>query len=198
MTERQKQARGKRPQSIGQKRPFTKEQVQLIRASLLAQGDWWQTALFETAISTCLRASDVLKLTPADTGGVGPGYMNDRFPVQQKKTRRVTMVELSGEAQAAIRAIIESRNLGPKDRLFPVTRQYYGELVKRWARLAHLDPKHYSTHSMRRTKPAHIYKLTKNVKVAQELLGHSDLGHTGAYLGIGIDEALEISKEHKL
>lgn len=198
MTERQKQARGKRAQSIGQKRPFTKEQVQLIRANLLAQGDWWQTALFETALSTCLRASDVLSLTVADVGAVGSGYMNGRFPVKQIKTSRVIMVALSGEAQAAIRAVVQDRNLGPKDVLFHVTRQHYGRIVKDWARLAHLDPKHYSTHSMRRTKPAHIYKLTKNARVAQELLGHADLGHTGAYLGIGINEALEISEEHKI
>ncbi len=192
MTDKQKAARGHKATSIGQKRPFTKEQVQLIRASLLAKGDWWQTALFETAISTCLRASDVLGLTVGCIGG------GDRFPVRQIKTGRVVMVELSGEAQAALNAVIQDRNLGPKSRLFPIDRRWYGSLVKQWAKLAHLNPKHYSTHSMRRTKPAHLYKLTKNAKVAQELLGHTDLGHTGAYLGIGIDEALEISKEHKL
>jgi site-specific recombinase XerD len=187
--------RTKRPQSIGQKRPFTREQVQLIRVNLLAQTGtigWRQMALFELAISTCLRASDLLRLT------VGEVARQEKVPVMQKKTRRVVLAVVSGEAQAAVHALVEERNLGPKDRLFPFSREFYGQLVKDWARLAHLDPRHYSTHSMRRTKPAHIYRMTKNVRVAQELLGHTDLSHTGAYLGIGVDEAHEISEEHKL
>lgn len=192
MTERQKRARGKRPQSIGQKRPFTREQVHLIRVNLLARGDWWETALFETAISTCLRASDLLALTASEVAHQA------KVPVQQKKTKRVVLVVISGEAQAAIHQVIEARNLGPKDRLFSISRQHYGNLVKGWARLAHLDPRHYSTHSMRRTKPAHIFRMTRNVKVAQELLGHTDLGHTGAYLGIDNEAAHNLAGEHDI
>ncbi len=50
------------------------------------------------------------------------------------------------------------------------------------------------THSMRRTKPYLIYKKTKNLRVIQLLLGHKKLESTVRYLGIEVDDALEISE----
>jgi hypothetical protein len=48
--------------------------------------------------------------------------------------------------------------------------------------------------SMRRTKPYLIYKKTKNLRVIQLLLGHKKLESTVRYLGIEVDDALEISE----
>lgn len=45
---------------------------------------------------------------------------------------------------------------------------------------------------MRRTKATLIYKRTKNLRAVQLLLGHSKLESTVRYLGIEVDEALEI------
>lgn len=47
---------------------------------------------------------------------------------------------------------------------------------------------------MRRTKPYLIYKKTKNLRVIQLLLGHKKLESTVRYLGIEVDDALEISE----
>ena len=47
---------------------------------------------------------------------------------------------------------------------------------------------------MRRTKPCLIYKKTKNLRVIQFLLGHKKLESTVRYLGIEVDDALEISE----
>ena len=49
-----------------------------------------------------------------------------------------------------------------------------------------LDPKRYGTHSMRRTKAAHIYKKTGNLRAVQLLLGHKKLESTVQYLGIEV------------
>lgn len=57
-----------------------------------------------------------------------------------------------------------------------------------------LEDSLYSTHSMRRTKPYLIYKKTKNLRVIQLLLGHKKLESTVRYLGIEVDDALEISE----
>ncbi|RLM24088.1 hypothetical protein BIY28_05535 [Brenneria goodwinii] len=57
-----------------------------------------------------------------------------------------------------------------------------------------LEDSLYSTHSMRRTKPYLIYKKTKNLRVLQLLLGHKKLESTVRYLGIEVDDALEISE----
>ena len=48
--------------------------------------------------------------------------------------------------------------------------------------------------TMRRTKPYLIYKKTKNLRVIQLLLGHKKLESTVRYLGIEVDDALEISE----
>lgn len=48
--------------------------------------------------------------------------------------------------------------------------------------------------SCSRTKPYLIYKKTKNLRVIQLLLGHRKLESTVRYLGIEVDDALEISE----
>src|SRR5690606_28066684 len=53
----------------------------------------------------------------------------------------------------------------------------------------------YGTHTMRRTKATLIYRQTKNLRAVQLLLGHSKLESTVRYLGIEVDDALEISEQ---
>jgi integrase len=48
---------------------------------------------------------------------------------------------------------------------------------------------------MRRTKATLIYRKTKNLRAVQLLLGHSDIASTVRYLGIEVDDALEISEQ---
>ena len=53
-------------------------------------------------------------------------------------------------------------------------------------------------HSMRRTKATLIYKRTKNLRAIQLLLGHTRLESTVRYLGIEVDDALEISEQTEI
>jgi len=48
---------------------------------------------------------------------------------------------------------------------------------------------------MRRTKASLIYKKTKNIRAVQLLLGHTKLESTVRYLGIDVDDALELSEQ---
>jgi hypothetical protein len=48
---------------------------------------------------------------------------------------------------------------------------------------------------MRRTKPTLIYRRTKNLRAVQLLLGHTKLESTVRYLGIEVDDALEIAEQ---
>ena len=43
-----------------------------------------------------------------------------------------------------------------------------------------------------------IYKRSKNLRAVQLLLGHSKLGSTVRYLGIEVDDALEISEQAEI
>lgn len=64
-----------------------------------------------------------------------------------------------------------------------------------WVETAGLDSSIYGTHSLRRTKATLIYKKTKNLRAVQILLGHTKLESTVRYLGIEVDDALEISEQ---
>jgi site-specific recombinase XerC len=48
---------------------------------------------------------------------------------------------------------------------------------------------------MRRTKVAQIYRKTGNLRAVQLLLGHAKLESTVRYLGIEVDDALNIAEQ---
>jgi integrase len=74
------------------------------------------------------------------------------------------------------------------------TRQY-ARLVESWVADIGLDTSLYGTHSLRRTKASLIYRQTKNLRAIQLLLGHAKLESTVRYLGIEIDDALEMAEQ---
>lgn len=50
-------------------------------------------------------------------------------------------------------------------------------------------------HSMRRTKATLIYRRTKNLRAVQLLLGHTKIESTVRYLGIEVEDALEMAEQ---
>jgi integrase len=74
------------------------------------------------------------------------------------------------------------------------TRQY-ARIVDQWIADVGLDVASYGTHTMRRTKATLIYRRTKNLRAVQLLLGHSKLERTVRYLGIEVDDALDMSEQ---
>ena len=77
------------------------------------------------------------------------------------------------------------------------TRQY-ARILGHWVDEPGLDRADYGTHSMRRNKATLIYRRTKNLRAVQLLLGHSKLESTVRYLGIEVDDALEISEQTEI
>src|SRR5258706_12987419 len=74
----------------------------------------------------------------------------------------------------------------------------YARLVHRWVESIGLESTSYGTHSMRRTKAAQIYRKTGNLRAVQLLLGHTKLESTVRYLGIEVDDALNIAEQIEL
>jgi integrase len=175
---------------VGQRRPFTPRELQAIRYALEQERNARDLALFNTAIDTMLRASDLLALKVEDV------------VLQQQKTKIGTVVTLSDKTRRALAHWIAVSFKAPGDYLFtgerrhsPLSRSQYARLVKTWATYARLDPRHYSTHSMRRTKSSVIYDKTRNLAACQKLLGHKSIGSTAAYLGVDQRQALDIAKK---
>jgi site-specific recombinase XerC len=65
--------------------------------------------------------------------------------------------------------------------------------VEGWVNAIGLDSALYGTHSMRRTKATLIYRRSKNLRAVQLLLGHTKIESTVRYLGIEVEDALEIA-----
>lgn len=80
-----------------------------------------------------------------------------------------------------------------KDRI--IGQRQYARFVKYWIAQIGLDPEAYGAHSLRRTKATLIYRRTRNLRAVQLLLGHTKLESTVRYLGIEVDDALEIAKQ---
>ena len=124
----------------------------------------------------------------------------------QSKTSRPVQFEITAPAREALEAWIREAHLKSDDYLFPsrlhssphiCTRQY-ARMVRGWVKDIGLDWTEYGTHSMRRTKATLIYRRTKNLRAVQLLLGHSKLASTVRYLGIEVDDALEISEQTEI
>jgi site-specific recombinase XerD len=76
-----------------------------------------------------------------------------------------------------------------------VTTKQYARLVHEWIASIGLDPAKFGTHSLRRTKAVLIYRRTGNLRAVQLLLGHARIESTVRYLGIEIDDAIEIAEK---
>ena len=71
-------------------------------------------------------------------------------------------------------------------------------MLNTWIEEIGLDPTAYGTHTIRRTKASLIYRRTKNIRAVQLLLGHSKLESTVRYLGIEVEDALELSEQTEI
>ena len=76
-----------------------------------------------------------------------------------------------------------------------LTTRQYARLVSEWVSGIGLDPLEYATHSMRPTKATLIYRRTGNRRAVQLLLGHTKIESTVRYLGVEIDDALDIAEK---
>jgi integrase len=180
---------------------LTQQQIWSIRMRLESAGNQRNLALFNLAIDSKLRACDLLSLKVSD---IANGLtVQSRGKIVQQKTGRPVRFELTKRTRQSVRAWIEAGELSADGYLFPsrvrasqrLSTRQYARLMKEWTRSIGLDPARYGTHSMRRTKATLIYRQTKNLRAVQLLLGHTKLDSTVRYLGIEIDDALEMSEQ---
>jgi integrase len=121
----------------------------------------------------------------------------------QQKTHRPVQFEITEQTRESVLAWINKAKLRSDQFLFPsrmsgsphLSTRQYARAVESWVKSIGLDPTSYGTHSMRRTKATLIYRRTKNLRAVQLLLGHTKLESTVRYLGIEVDDALEISEQ---
>ena len=186
---------------VGQKSPLKLKDIWAIRVRLQLSDRTRDLALFDLAIDSKLRASDLVKLRVRD---VSHGdCIAARTMVMQQKTQRPVQFEITEQTRDALAAWIQCARLRTEDFLFPsrvnksphLSTRQYARIASGWVREIGLDTAAYGTHTMRRTKASLIYRRTKNLRVVQLLLGHTKLESTVRYLGIEVDDALEMAEQ---
>lgn len=177
---------------IGQKKPLQISHIWGIRIRLELEGRTRDLALFNLGLDSKLRGFRCCLRT----------FSSATYACRSTKTGSPVQFEITPNTRESIMAWVNKAGLRASDYLFKsrihdaehMSTRQYNRIFHGWIEKLGLDTSLYSTHSMRRTKPYLIYKKTKNLLIVQLLLGHKKLESTVRYLGIEVDDALEISE----
>jgi integrase len=186
---------------IGQKPPLKLREIWAIRIRLQLKKEARELAIFNLAIDSKLRSCDLVKLKVRDVclgSSIAP-----RAIILQQKTQQPVQFEITEQTREAVKKWVSHKQLSPEDYLFPsrlnssnhISTRQYARIVHKWVEMIGLDTSLYGTHSLRRTKATLIYRRTKNIRAVQLLLGHTKLESTVRYLGIEVDDALEMAEQ---
>lgn len=186
---------------VGQKAPLKLKEIWAIRIRLQLAEKVRDLALFNLAIDSKLRGCGLVSLRVCDISQGRSIY--PRAIVMQRKTRRPVQFEITELTRQSVAAWIDLARLASDDYLFPsrvtksphLSTRQYTRIVAGWVVSIGLYPATYGTHTMRRTKVTLIYRRTKNLRAVQLLLGHTKLESTVRYLGIEVDDALEMAEQ---
>lgn len=188
----------------GQKKPFKLEDIWRIRTRLEIEGNIMELALLNLSIDCKLRSCDLLRMKVRDISS--GGVIQNRVLYQQSKTEREVQFEITSRTAQSLTQWLMQSGLSSSSYIFPGPRKEgrpmsyscYATIIRRWASQLGYDHYLYGTHSMRRTKATLIYARTKNIRAVQLLLGHAKLDNTIRYLGVEMEDALNISEDIEL
>ena len=153
-----------------------------------------------------LRASDLLNLKVRDIT-YRDGSIRRKWRRKQQKNKRGVFPALTPETADYVKHWLTVSGKQPSDYVFtrfkpvngrPITRAWYAVLVKDWAELLGHPREDYSTHSMRRSKPIHLYQQGERVADLSKMLGHKTEAATLDYLGITQKRAEAVTLRHRL
>ena len=186
---------------VGQKAPLKLKDIWAILIRLQLGHCTRELALFDLGLDSKLRACDLVRLRVRDI--CHGDRVSPRAIVMQQKTSRPVQFEITQPTTDAVTACINEAKLVNDDFLFPTrvnesphlgTRQY-ARILNSWIEEIGLDPTPHGTHTIRRTKASLIYRRTKNIRAVQLPLRHSKLESTVRYLGIEVEDVLELSEQ---
>ena len=185
------------------KRPFSKNQIQTLRKVLNEHPR--DLALLNTAVASCLRSSDLLNLKVADVRTEWGEY-REQIEIKMKKTSKVSRFILSETDRDALARWIDVSSKEKNHYIFtpirggdnPITGLAYRKIIKGWCVRCGWDEKFFSSHSLRRTLPSHLYSQTKDLRSCQILLSHISPANTAMYLGVEEQDAFDLVKEYRI
>lgn len=166
-------------------------------------------AMLELMYGAGLRVSELvsLKLSALQLREGGTNIDVD-FMIVRGKGNKERIVPLNNKACTALSNYLAVRPqfLGTQKTslwLFPyhravgyITRQQFGVMLKELAIKANIDPQKFSPHTLRHSFATHLLEGGADLRVIQELLGHSDISTTQIYTHVAGSRLNKLVQEH--
>ena len=164
-------------------------------------------AMLEVMYGAGLRVSELVGLTLSALQ-FKPGTAQAEFLMIRGKGNKERLVPLGGRAREAVTRYMGLRKIfmgteKTSPYLFPyaraegfVTRQQFGVMLKDLALLAGIDPEKISPHTLRHSFASHLLEGGADLRVIQELLGHSDISTTQIYTHVAGGRLKKLVQEH--
>lgn len=166
-------------------------------------------AMLELIYGAGLRVSELVSLPLAALQvREGSNAVMAEFLVVRGKGNKERLVPMNQHTRAALSRYLDIRKAFMKTDtsspyLFPyaradgfITRQQFGVMLKELAVQANIDPEKISPHTLRHSFATHLLEGGADLRVIQELLGHSDIATTQVYTHV-VGEKLKALVEQK-
>ena len=131
----------------------------------------------------------------------GNVFLDESFIKCRGKGSKERLVPLGKTAVEFARRYIEKRppevtcaNFFTNPRGLPISRQFVWKIVKKYARLAKVE-KPITPHTFRHSFATHLLENGADLRVVQELLGHSDISTTQIYTHVSRDRLRKVHAE---
>lgn len=171
-------------------------------------------AMLELMYGAGLRVSELVGLRMSELQvKEGSHEVRSDFIMIKGKGNKERLVPINDRARAALSAYLPVRQVfmpaagtsGTKAHspyLFPyhrakgfITRQQFGVMLKELALKAGIDPEKISPHTLRHSFATHLLQGGADLRVIQELLGHSDISTTQIYTHVAGDHLTKLVQE---
>ena len=166
-------------------------------------------AMLEILYSTGMRISELIALKLKSAKSLNKGGMNHLMITGKGNKERIVIINET--ATNALKKYLEIResflkNHDKSDFLFPsysnnnvvtqITRQRFGQILKVLAGDAGIDKSLVSPHKIRHSFATHMLENGANLRIIQELLGHSDISSTQIYTKVSDQTAKKMIVDH--
>lgn len=166
-------------------------------------------AMLELLYATGMRVSELvsLKMNALQISKAGNIQSRHNMLAIKGKGNKERMVPLTTASIEALNDYLKVRDCFLTDKGKPylfcaagnegyLTRQRFGQLLKEVGVKAGINPSHISPHVIRHCFATHLLNHGADLRVVQELLGHSDISTTQIYTHVLSERMKKLVKEH--
>jgi integrase/recombinase XerD len=156
---------------------MTKDELsRLLRIAKEENEAHWQMIL--TGFYFGLRVSEVIAI-------MGEDVQDNQLAVKRLKNSLKTLQRVpvtNGSPEFELRLTALAENTGPRQRVFPLSRQRCDQFIKRYCRLAGIHRSKAHFHSLKHSIAMAIWAETKQPGQVKSYLGHKSMSSTMQYL----------------